>query len=177
MDVTAPPHDGSPEAPAPVRQTPRPNRGFFSSEEEAFQVVVSRLVEALQPFRIYLFGSRAEGRARPDSDFDLLVVFDDDAPNSDADYDAVYAPLLGMGIGCDVIPCRWSEFQEVMADRTNPWQRAWASAQRVYELAEQADRSLPSARRRRPARTVAPRPGDSAPRPPAAGSVPGEAGC
>jgi predicted nucleotidyltransferase len=41
-------------------------------------------VEELKPFRTYLFGSRAEGRARPDSDFDLVVVFDDDAPNSEA---------------------------------------------------------------------------------------------
>ena len=82
---------------------------------------------------IYLFGSRAEGRARPDSDFDLVVVFADDAPNRDADYDEVYAPLLGLGVGCDVIPCRWSEFQEVLADPTNSWQPVWASAKRVYE--------------------------------------------
>ncbi len=112
---------------------PPPNYGSYSSERGALQAVLKRLAEALRPFRIYLFGSRAEGRARPDSDFDLLVVFDDEAPNRDADYEQVYAPLLGLGIGCDVIPCRWSEFQEVLADSTNPWQDAWASARRVYE--------------------------------------------
>jgi predicted nucleotidyltransferase len=110
-----------------------PNYGSFSSEQTALQAVLSRLAEALQPFRIYLFGSRAEGRARPDSDFDLLVVFDDEAPNRDADYDMVYAPVRGLGIGCDVIPCLWSEFCEVLADPTNSWQNTWASARKVYE--------------------------------------------
>ena len=69
--------------------------------------MVQRLVDALHPLSIYLFGSRAEGRARPDSDFDLVVVLDDDASNSDADYDEVYAPLLDMDIGC-VRECRGS---------------------------------------------------------------------
>jgi len=36
--------------------------------------IVRRLVETLQPERIYLFGSRARGDARPDSDYDLLAV-------------------------------------------------------------------------------------------------------
>ena len=36
------------------------------------------MLHGLKPFRIYLFGSRAEGRARPDSDFDLVVVFEED---------------------------------------------------------------------------------------------------
>ncbi len=110
-----------------------PNRGPFSSEKTALQGVVRRLAEKLKPFRIYLFGSRAEGRARPDSDFDLVVVFDDEAPNRDADYDEVYAPILGLGVGCDVIPCRWSDFQEVLADPTNSWQPAWIAARRIYE--------------------------------------------
>ncbi len=110
-----------------------PNYGAFASEGAALKAVLNRLAEALRPFRIYLFGSRAEGRARPDSDFDLLVVFDDHAPNSDADYDDVSEPLRGLGIGCDVVPCLISEFQEVLADPTNPWQRVWAAARRVYE--------------------------------------------
>ena len=113
-----------------------PNYGAFASERAALEAVLNRLAEALEPFRIYLFGSRAEGRARPDSDFDLLVVFDDDAPNSDADYHAVSEPLRGLGVGCDVVPCLRSEFQEVLEDPTNPWQRVWAAARRVYERPE-----------------------------------------
>ena len=36
--------------------------------------MVMRIVRAAQPERVILFGSRATGAARPDSDVDLLVV-------------------------------------------------------------------------------------------------------
>jgi predicted nucleotidyltransferase len=42
--------------------------------------IVRRLVEAYQPERIYLFGSKARGDAGPDSDYDLMVVVPDSAP-------------------------------------------------------------------------------------------------
>jgi HEPN domain-containing protein/predicted nucleotidyltransferase len=40
--------------------------------------VVRRLVEAFEPVAIYLFGSRARGDAREDSDYDLMLVLADD---------------------------------------------------------------------------------------------------
>jgi predicted nucleotidyltransferase len=36
--------------------------------------LIERLVEAYQPNRIYLFGSKARSDYGPDSDFDLMVV-------------------------------------------------------------------------------------------------------
>lgn len=36
--------------------------------------VVKRIRRAVQPEKIILFGSRARGDARPDSDFDLLII-------------------------------------------------------------------------------------------------------
>ncbi len=38
--------------------------------------IVGRIVRLVDPVRIILFGSRARGDAREDSDYDLLVVFD-----------------------------------------------------------------------------------------------------
>uniref|UniRef100_A0A7C2WJK7 Nucleotidyltransferase domain-containing protein n=1 Tax=Thermorudis sp. TaxID=1969470 RepID=A0A7C2WJK7_9BACT len=38
--------------------------------------IVRRLVDALHPDRVYLFGSRARGDAGPDSDYDILVLVD-----------------------------------------------------------------------------------------------------
>ena len=38
------------------------------------QRIVNRIVKEFQPERIILFGSRARGEGRPDSDVDLLVV-------------------------------------------------------------------------------------------------------
>jgi hypothetical protein len=42
--------------------------------------LLDRIVAYFEPVEVILFGSRARGEARPDSDLDLLVVLDDDAP-------------------------------------------------------------------------------------------------
>jgi predicted nucleotidyltransferase len=42
--------------------------------DPVLRAIVARLVAALRPERIYLFGSRARGDATADSDYDLLVV-------------------------------------------------------------------------------------------------------
>jgi predicted nucleotidyltransferase len=52
----------------------------LSDTAELLDQAVARLREAAQPERIVLFGSRARGDSRPDSDFDLLVIADSDEP-------------------------------------------------------------------------------------------------
>lgn len=42
--------------------------------------VIDVVVDHIDPRRIILFGSRARGDERPDSDYDLMVVEDDPAP-------------------------------------------------------------------------------------------------
>lgn len=42
--------------------------------DEATAIMVERIVQRFQPEKIILFGSRARGDARADSDVDLLVV-------------------------------------------------------------------------------------------------------
>ena len=37
--------------------------------------VVKRIARSIKPERIYLFGSRADGTAREDSDVDLLIIY------------------------------------------------------------------------------------------------------
>jgi predicted nucleotidyltransferase len=46
--------------------------------EERIAIVTERIVEALDPQRIILFGSYARGESNPDSDVDLLVVMESD---------------------------------------------------------------------------------------------------
>jgi len=88
----------------------RQNIGPFRSAAEALATVVGRLVATLRPEAVYVFGSRALGTASPDSDYDLVVVLKDDWNADPLDYDAAYAPLLGLGVGCDVVPYPTSIF-------------------------------------------------------------------
>lgn len=48
--------------------------------EELIQDVVHRLVQVGDPLAIVLFGSRARGDARPDSDIDVLIIEQSDMP-------------------------------------------------------------------------------------------------
>lgn len=72
--------------------------------------VVSRLVDGLGADSVYLFGSQAEGRAAPGSDYDLLVVL----PYSDLPQhrrEAIsYDLLWGLTIPVDVIVLTRAEF-------------------------------------------------------------------
>ena len=42
--------------------------------EKVLDEMVAAIVQEIDPKQIYLFGSRARGEARPDSDIDLLIV-------------------------------------------------------------------------------------------------------
>jgi uncharacterized protein len=89
----------------------RQNIGPFRSEIEALATVIGRLVAKLRPEAVYLFGSRALGTASPDSDYDLAIVLKDDWNVDPLDDDAAYEPLLGLGVGCDVVPYPLSIFE------------------------------------------------------------------
>lgn len=117
----------------PARQRAVPNKGPFASEDEALRVVVQRLVDKLDPNEVWLFGSRAEGVHQPDSDFDLLVVTAPGDGDAGFDYDRVYAPIKGLGVGCDVVPCRADEFAVERADPTSLCWRVVQTGRRLYE--------------------------------------------
>jgi predicted nucleotidyltransferase len=72
---------------------------------------VHRLVEGLHPRAVILFGSRARGTNRAESDYDLLVVSE-----RLLDYDEVYRPVAGRGLRCDVVPCSIDAWREAHLD-------------------------------------------------------------
>jgi predicted nucleotidyltransferase len=70
-------------------------------DQQLRETIVRRLVAAIDPHKIILFGSRARGTARPDSDIDLLVIADSDLPRyrrSPPLYGALSDILIGMDI-------------------------------------------------------------------------------
>ena len=90
--------------------------GPFRNEEAAIAFLRYRLVAELKPSSIWLFGSRARGNARSDSDFDLLVVMPDGLPDSDYSHQAVARPIVACGLGCDIVPVSRSTFLQEKDD-------------------------------------------------------------
>ncbi len=69
---------------------------------EVLDELVRRLVEAVHPSRIILFGSAARGEMHEDSDLDLLVVVPDGLPQRRT-WDAAYRSLRRLGYPKDLL--------------------------------------------------------------------------
>lgn len=108
------------------------NKGIYDSEPEALRALVDRIVDRIDPEAIWLFGSRARQTNRPDSDFDLLIVTRFEDGEAGYDYDRVYAPVLGTGVGCDVVPVRADDFEREAQSSTGLVREVLRSGQNLY---------------------------------------------
>lgn len=79
-------------------------------------LVVRRIVEAVQPRRIILFGSAARGELGPNSDLDLLVVVPDGVHRRKT-AQTLYRSLPAIGIGKDIVVVTESDVRHY---RNNP---------------------------------------------------------
>ena len=83
----------------------------MTDTETTSREITRRIVEALAPDRIYLFGSRARGNARTDSDWDVLVVVNASLmPGHRRDAVALRA-LRGLRASVDVLVLTREEFE------------------------------------------------------------------
>jgi len=73
--------------------------------------IVRLLIEAYEPDRIYLFGSKARGDQGPDSDFDLLVIVPDSASAERRRSRLAYECLWGTGTSADVLVLSHERFE------------------------------------------------------------------
>jgi predicted nucleotidyltransferase len=78
--------------------------------QEALPEIVRRLRDALQPERIYLFGSAAYGTITPDSDVDLLVVVPESALGFYERGALAYEALWAVDVPVDVMVYTRAEF-------------------------------------------------------------------
>ena len=108
---------------------------------ERFRVpedLLRRVVARLDPRRVIVFGSHARGDATPESDWDLLIVMDDDAPAERLDWRGLHEARRGFRGAVDLIPCRDSDFRErVDVVGSLPWIAATEGVV-VYERADAA---------------------------------------
>jgi uncharacterized protein len=99
----------------------------------ALERLLQRVVEVMHPLEVWLFGSRAEGRAHPGSDYDLLVVLPDDVPESA--FDPVGAWRIGrdVRVPADIVPCTRSEFEEERDEIDTLARAATTRGRKIFE--------------------------------------------
>jgi uncharacterized protein len=73
------------------------------TDDAMLNEIVRRLVETLQPERIYLFGSRARGETRRDSDYDLLVVVRERAGEGREMEQRAHGAMWGLRAPVDIV--------------------------------------------------------------------------
>jgi predicted nucleotidyltransferase len=72
---------------------------------------VRRIVGVVDPLKVILFGSRARGDARPDSDFDLLVIRESDQ-RRDERSGPIYTALADVPAEVEVMVYTPAEIEE-----------------------------------------------------------------
>ena len=80
-------------------------------KQEILEDLVQRVVQAVHPRRIILFGSAAAGRMGANSDLDLLVIMPDGVHRRRT-AQAIYRSLTGLGIAKDVVVVTESDVRE-----------------------------------------------------------------
>lgn len=83
----------------------------YSREEPRLPILVEFCRRDLQASQVWLFGSRARGDHRPDSDWDILVVIPDEAPEDYLDPIRIWNVRRRSGVLADVIAVRTSDFE------------------------------------------------------------------
>lgn len=73
------------------------------AQDPVLAEIVRRLVELLDPERIYLFGSRARGDTGPDSDYDLMVVVPQLTEPGYRLAQRAHGVLWGLGAAADIL--------------------------------------------------------------------------
>ena len=101
-------------------------------DEVVIEKVVRKLVDAIDPDRIILFGSRARGDSSPDSDMDILIIKDcDEIPYRRAQ--RAYRLLSDLGVPKDIIWRTPAEIEEWSSVPNYVTTRALLEGKVLYE--------------------------------------------
>jgi len=84
---------------------------YGMKSDEQLHEIVQRIVEAVHPLRVILFGSTARGEAGPQSDLDILIVVPDGTHRFNTTQ-AVYQCLRGLRVAVDVVVATESDVRE-----------------------------------------------------------------
>lgn len=115
--------------------------------DSTLDAIVQRLVPRVAPELILLFGSRAAGTARGDSDYDLMLVLREPTKAVESARLAAYETLQGLGISVDVLACTVEQYRRRQHD---PGYLSWLIARKgrvLYSTGVVPQRSPPPADR------------------------------
>lgn len=79
-------------------------------DEQKLQELTERIVKAVQPLKIVLFGSAARGEMGPNSDLDVLVVMPEGVHRRKM-AQLIYRQLVGFGFATDVVVATESDLR------------------------------------------------------------------
>ncbi len=117
----------------PQSLTPTAARSYPPPVDPILRPILEPLVAALAPRSIWLFGSRAEQRARPESDWDILVVMPNGTPPEDLDPIGVWKRFGQGPVPVDLVPCTQAEFDEERFEPDSLPAAAWRRGRCLYE--------------------------------------------
>src|SRR5436853_6231985 len=87
-------------------------RSLIVKTEDAILDIAQRIAASFHPAKGILFGSRARGTARADSDVDVLVLVDQTEGLSELT-GQMYRVIAGVGVPVDLVVMSVSEFEQV----------------------------------------------------------------
>jgi predicted nucleotidyltransferase len=99
---------------------------------EKLSEAIRRLVEAAHPRRIILFGSRARGDAREDSDVDLMLL-QDEVKDAAAESVRLRRVLKGLIMAVDILPVSHAQFEYWRDTPGNVFFEAASEGKVLYE--------------------------------------------
>jgi predicted nucleotidyltransferase len=105
-----------------------------SIEKQVLDRLVSRVVEAVHPRRVVLFGSAARGQMGPHSDVDLLVVMPDGAHRRQT-AQRLYRALAGLGVAKDIVVVTESDVRQFADEPSMVVHSALKEGRELYRAA------------------------------------------
>lgn len=83
----------------------------MNATDEKLLEIVRRIIEAVHPLRVILFGSTARGEATPESDVDMLIVVRDGTHRFETTQ-RIYRQLRGLQVAVDVVVATESDVRD-----------------------------------------------------------------